>query len=381
MFVRTAHLLVGCALFAASRACAQNDITVDSRPTSQDIVSWLGSGDPRLIAWGAHFAQETGDDSATPQMVKLLEEWRPGESGSDSAAWARLGISYVLDALIVRNRQVTTQAVLAINTAFPTEALILISKLPPSEATPLLLNRYEERKTDKNSTYPRIAAMLLSKNPPPGFAASIVAETEVKLDVEITLPDRGSFGGGGGSMVCGDGGAAAPRPGWPPLFLYQIEENSSQANALTLVSAGGDRVTYNRLSASDGWGSCLFPQPLTPETRFHLVAAMLSMAPKEMPWQPRQSTTIAWRSDEQYLLELQDVIAKQETGFETTARALLNKQLLTDDEAKTVRPRLNVSVLDDRYPELPHLRATNARTAITYKLRTTDPTAGSSSAP
>ena len=139
-------MISACVVLVVSTAYGQpNDISIDSKPTPDQILAWLSSGEPRLIAWGAYFAAKTGDDSATPAMVRILEESRPGKPASD---WSRLGIFYVLDALIVRNQRFTPRALTALTPDFPAEALSLNSTLPSAEATPLLLDRYEGRKKD-----------------------------------------------------------------------------------------------------------------------------------------------------------------------------------------------------------------------------------------
>ena len=120
-----------CAMAGIGVACAQSqDITNDSRPSGKQISAWLNSGDSRYIAWGAYFARETADDSVTPGMVRLLERWQTGDPNSESAARSRLGISYVMDTLISRNQQVTSRAVIAVRSSFPTEAIILLAKMP-----------------------------------------------------------------------------------------------------------------------------------------------------------------------------------------------------------------------------------------------------------
>jgi hypothetical protein len=123
----------------------REDITIESKPAPNQIVAWLDSGDPRLIAWGAHFARETGDMAATPVMVRILKEWKPGEAHSHSTGWSRLGISYVLDAFIVQEQQMPPDAILAIAPSFRTEAMILASRLPVASARPILLDWYKER--------------------------------------------------------------------------------------------------------------------------------------------------------------------------------------------------------------------------------------------
>lgn len=368
MLMRTLCSLLGYAVLLAPAASAQQtEINVNSRPSSDQIRAWLASGEPRLIAWGAHFARESADNASTSAMVHLLEQGKEGDSNSDSAASARLGISEVLDALIVRNQVATPLAILSIAPFFPNDAMILASKLPAEKATPLLLRWYEDRRTDKQSRSARIAAMFLSKSPPPGFAASILAETEVQLSVEVTL--SGGYGSGGSVGSCGDGGGGAPREGWPPLFYYLIEENGSRPEALTLVAAGGDRITYSRVSVTTGWGSCFDLYPLTAETRLHLLAEMLGIKPAEMLWKVHQQASITWVNDDQYLHELHDAIAQEEAMLHSTVAALRAKGLLTAAEVNSVRTRLGVSVRDDRGiigAPLPHLQVSDARTFISY---------------
>jgi hypothetical protein len=160
-----------------------------------------------------------------------------------------------------------------------------------------------------------------------------------------------------------------PRPGWPPQFFYALEENSPRAETKTLVSAGGDRVSYSRVSISSVWGTCFDARLLTPDTRFHLLAEMLGLAPKEMPWQPRESTNFIWESNKQYLRDLRDVIAEYENRLHSTTVALQAKGLLSAEEAESARPQLDVEVSDSRgarYSPLPHLTLNEAHTSISY---------------
>jgi hypothetical protein len=364
-----------CAMAGIGVSCAQSqDITIDSRPTPGQISAWVSSGDPRYVAWGAYFARETADDSVTPAMVRLLERWQTGDPNSESAAWSRLGISYVLDSLISRNQHVTSRAVVAVRSSFPTEAIILLAKMPEVEAEPLLLDWYRERNTDRNSAYPRIAAMLLSKNPPRGFAASVFNELTVNLEIAVMLPNHGFGSGGGiGGVSCGDTGTEAPRPGWPPLFIYVLEENSARASEFRLVEADGDRITYGRISANAWWGSCFGPHQFTSDTPFRLIAEMLGIAPMEIGWQPQQSTMLYWTSDQRYLHDLREVIAGQESSFRSIAQALRARGYLRKGES--AHPQLNVAVSDRREnvaSPLPHLELNDASILMSYSRITAD---------
>jgi hypothetical protein len=301
-------------------------------------------------------------------MVRLLEQWKTDNSNSDATGWARLGMSEVLDALIERNQEATPKGILAIESSFPNEAIILASKLPADRATPLLMSWYEKRHGNGQLEHPRIAAMMLSKSPPQGFAASVLGESQEQLSVEVTLPGHG-YGFGGTANACGDSGGDAPREGWPPLSLYFLEENVSRKGSFPLIGAGGDQITYNRVSLGGGYGSCFIPQPLTAETRFHLLAEMLGIGPVEMPWKVQQQTNIIWKNDKQYVSELREAISQEEAKLRVTAKGLHAKGLLTAAEADSVRPRLLVSVSDQRgmaAGSLPQLKVGDSRTSFTF---------------
>jgi hypothetical protein len=369
MPVRAAGLFMIWVLLSANLSWSQDaDISVNSRPSSREIATWLRSGESRLVAWGAYFAGATEDEGAAPILVQLVEEWKPANSSSDIGWWSDPSIASILDALIVRNQQVSLKALRTVAKSYPSEAMILVSKLPATEAKPFLTSWYEERKTDKNSPYPRIAAMLLSKEPPPGLVASLIEEMQVNLQVNVTLPGQG-FGGGTGGGGCSDGGGGAAKERWPPLFRYQLEENAPHPESMAVVAAGGDRISYRRLSLSEGWGECFYPRPLTPETRFHLLAEMSGTEVSKMLWQPRETKMLEWKDDGQYLRDLEAIILKEESRIKATTLAFRDKGLLTAQEAETVRPLLTIAVTDGRYPALPHLKATSGRTSISYEVR------------
>jgi hypothetical protein len=367
------HPVIAAIVVLASCALAQaraQEITVDTKVTRADIQTWLNSGDPRLVAWGAYFARVNADDQATPAMLNLAENWTPPESDRDEAGRAEINaMSDVLDTLIVRNKNVPPVALSAIASSFPNQSAILASRLPISEATPLLLTWYDMRNSEHPSPFPRIAAMLLSKAPPPGFAASVLAESEETLHVTVVSGNYGVGGGLGSSGGCGDGGGGAPQTGWPPLFFYGIEENAPHSHNPVLVRAGGDTITYVRIDQHTGWGSCFYPHPLTASTRVHLVVQMLGGDTKKIPWAVERQDSITYESDSQFLRELQDRVTQEEDQMRETARDLYVRGFLTGDEADSVRPKLVVTILDDRKagsPPLPQPETRDPRTSANF---------------
>jgi hypothetical protein len=71
-------LRLGCgavALTPCSRA--QTPSESGALPSKKTIVGWLRSGDPRLVAWGAHDALVTRDQDLIPELLSLASQWQP----------------------------------------------------------------------------------------------------------------------------------------------------------------------------------------------------------------------------------------------------------------------------------------------------------------
>jgi hypothetical protein len=364
--------IVGLASCTAGHAQG-TDITVDTKATPQDIQAWLSSGDPRLVAWGAYFARVNADDHATATMVQLMESWTaPGKDEEQASKEDINAMSDVLDALIVRKRKVSLEALSAIASSFPNQAAILASRLPIAEATPLLLTWYEKRNSDDHSVLPRIAAMLLSNAPPPGFAASVLAESEEDLRIIVLSANYGVGYGGSIGSSCGDGWGVAPPAGWPAVFRYGVEENSPHSHDPVLIRAAGDTITYHRIDTNTGWGSCFDPRPLTMQTRMGLVVQMLGGDTKKIPWAIERQSSIAFENNAQFLRELQEQINKEEADMQATAEDLFARGFLTRAEADLVRPKLAVTVSDNRIAgglPLPRMEARDPRTTLNFQTR------------
>ena len=331
-----------CALAVAGRA-QQVGITVDTKPTPENIQQWLNSGDARMVSWGAYFARENHDADAIAPMLQLVEAWTPPNDAQDADRRSRTdAMGEVLDALIQQKQPTPLAGLNAIVSSFPRQAMILASRLPLAEATPLLLAWYEKRDSKDDSAIPRIAAMMLAKAPPPGFAASVLAESEVELNVMVESDWTTGHGYGSSSTIdCGDGWGLPSPKGWPPFFDYEIEENSRINHDPVIADAGGDRITYHRFAMNRNWGSCAYPRSLNAATRHRLLAEMLGLTEKEMEWRIQESGTITWENQGQYM-----------------------------SESDSVRPKLSITANDYRNPigpPLPRLEPRDSRTTITFK--------------
>lgn len=362
---------------ATRKGIAQDEaLTVQSRPSTNDIRKWLDSGDSRQIAWAAYFANKQAGKSTVEEMLKLVGRWTVPTL--DQHGWTAKtdAMSEVLDTLIQRNERVPASVVPTIATTFPVQAAILASRLSHSDSARLLLGWYGERSDPKHTLLPRISAMMLAKAPPLGFASSILAESEERLEVSVQSPpsDLGTgFGYGYGSFggSCGDS-IELSKPDWPPMFMYIIEENSPRLRHPSLVVAGGDRITYRRVNKSGMWGSCFFPRPLNAETRLSLVAEMQGISKKRLPWKAVQSSRIYFESNATFLSELRKLVADEESKLNATSKSLFRKGLLTQSEGWAIRPKLSVLVFDDRKsdgPVLPVMTSDDPRTSVSLSKR------------
>jgi hypothetical protein len=323
------------------------EITVDSKPGPREIQSWLSSDDPRLVAWGAWFARETSDDGAATLMLLLVDRWTADERAlADAETPQRDAMQQVLDALIQRQEQVSPAELSPLATIFPVQALILASRLPLAEATPLLLTWYGQRNEKADRSLARISAMLLSKDPPPGFAASVVEESEEQLFV-IVLSLPGGMGWGG-SSCCG-GAIRRPAPsGWPPPFSYRLRENQTKSSDPVVAEAGGDRIIWQRVQENQEDGACPGISSLSSETRRHLILEMLGADGTALSWKTRENTSIVWSNKVDFLRQLKNLAEGEEARFRAVNQALETKRFLTQNEAETVRPRLLITLFDQR---------------------------------
>lgn len=167
----------------------------------------------------------------------------PVNQNSDgSSPIAREAISEILDALIERNQSVPASSLTPVMSEFPIETLIPAARLRDREAAPFFESWYAKRSfpqdtctllySNNASPFAAVAAMLLAKAPPAGFAASVLAESSERLlfrvangmwqepyrsggsagrcnseDEEITLPPR----------------AREELSKWSPLFKYLLD--------------------------------------------------------------------------------------------------------------------------------------------------------------
>jgi hypothetical protein len=379
--------LVAILLFASSASSlAQDNSTVPIEPL-------LLSHDPRLVALGAWQAGGRQDDNAIAIMQDMVERWDPSERHRSQDGSRYDAMTVILDTLIEKQQVVSPAGVTAIAHAFPEQALILAARLPLDDKESLLLSWYEggkgvsrahlDQEGSDRLLMARVAAMMLAKEQPQVIAASVLADSVEWLAVSV--PNEGSDGlercvvGCVAKAPCANEVAGLPKAGWPPLYKYTLEENKPLTDDTgplvrgpLLIEAGGDRITYRRIEGEMYLNYCYYPAPLAAETRHRLLAGMLGIEDRQLPWAIQMNLTLPWESDQQFLGALGTQVEAEETRLRATVQKLYAKGMLTRSEAESTRPKLILIVFDDREPTqpprpaLPQFAAQDSRT--TYRI-------------
>jgi hypothetical protein len=383
-------------LLAAAPALAQTgEFTVDTRPASSQILDLLSSQDPRLIAWGAYFAGQHRDSDALNLLLTQLDHWQPvasaseaaensaestqsqsGNSGQKSAQKSAQSdaLAEILDALIQNNVALNLPQLTVIRDTFPDQALILAARTPQPQASRFLLTMYSQRHQPEHVVSARVAAMMLAKAPPPGFAASILAETREQLNIKV-VKQPSEFDGillmCGGS--CGEGVGPHSRAGWPPLFTYRLTQNRREDHDQVLVEAGSDAIFIHRLRDTQIWGSCSSPRALDDYARQNILAEMLGVSPDGLEWSAIRNKSIAWESGDQFQRDLSTLVNAQAAKLRALTDTFYSRNLIAGDEVQSAQPQLLVGVSDNRgrnaSTALPQWSSPDPRVTVSYSDR------------
>jgi len=341
-----------------------------SRPLSEETIeSQLFSGDPRLVAWGAHATLAARDRDLVPDLLSLADKWQPPQERDATESPVELtqqqkderdATAAVLDALIQLHAQVPPQTLRSLAPHFAPEVAILMSPLPAPDALALSLDLYHSR----TGALRYVSAALLALQPPPGFAADLLGHITVNATVFVANPDQGGFGRGGSSGSC-FATTEESRKGWPKIGQYFLSKQKK--DGAMLVVAGVDPVYAMREELSRYSGDMChkaFGVYLGPEERLRLTSGMLGASRDEStPWNTAPMTTITFQSPEQFERALLSFAEDEQRKYRVTIAALAAHGLITTSEAEVPEslPRLELMINDMRgvdaepLPELTNL--------------------------
>ena len=239
---------------------------------------------------------------------------------------------------------------------FPVQSLILLSRSQEDTSPALLAIFKSERRWA--AAWLAAGALLLERHAE-GFAATVLEGMTVHAQVIVTEPNAGG-GMGGSSTCCGAGLSPKPKAGWPPLGVYAFSGCGSRLDPGAMVLAGGTDPAYYRRQVNtsyqvDGGSGCCNPdQDLV---RQHYLTTLLFDSVEQPPVRAYVSHTILWQGLDAYRSKLAAFIDEQQHIFTQLARRLGERSLLNEEDAKTLRPRLQIRAWDQRASHEPALPA------------------------
>ena len=142
-------------------------------------------------------------------------------------------------------------------------------------------------------------------------------------------------------MTCGDWVGWKFPPGWPDVYVYDLVENSSDANGPLIVDVGGDRVATRRILVNRRGGSCDNPPRLDAYTRHRLIAYWLGVKRDDMAWQPVEPVTIRWTNKADYEQQVGKIVESQGQKLRATVDGLRQRGVLAGPSAP---PKLVVTI-------------------------------------
>lgn len=338
----------------AARGLAQTTPESDPSPSEKTIRAWLRSGEPQLVAWAARDLLTSGDPGLIPDLLSVASQWQTlsPQTYSEGSNLPRLSpeqeqqrdaMATVVDTLIQMKAAVPGNTLLNLAPDFGNAVAVLLSRMPVDEGVPLAFDFY---RTKDNHAYglQYVSAALLALYPPPGFAADLLANTNVHATVFVIMP-------GSGGMGMGSSGDCAftsndSQDGWPQIGQYLLSKEKSEG--AVLLVAGTDPIYAVRREKSHYTGDPCSFVTLGPNQRLRLVAEMLGDPPERIPWQTDLVVNIEFQSIEQFNVDLLAFVEEQQQMYRATAGALEFRGVLETWETQQSLPRLHLSLDDER---------------------------------
>jgi hypothetical protein len=326
---------------------------------------WLLNGDPGQRAWAAYWIGRDRQESEIPLLRDALENYE-GSAALGSSDWSDDDRAFlvVLDTLIQLNADVAPDLLAGLYTKFPASTLILLARSGEDARGAL----FDVMDNAKSRTDWLTAADLLAANPPGGFAARLLSAISMYATIHVLSPGQG-WGSGGASSCCG-ASPGAPRQNWPPVGAYRLSVQPS-ADA-ELLAPGENPVHFSRTVTRDysrgvhSSSDCAdWLGVAISDLSRDLIGQLLGVGKDDFTLQIRPDLEITWNSAKSYFDGGRAFVLMQEQILHNAEAALLARGLLTDAEAASVHPPLEVEIVDLRREKTPLPSLAFADPAIT----------------
>ena len=330
------RILIGLIVSLGGVASAQPVTPSPAAAVEHETVAQLfASPDAARVAWGARLAANYDRKEFSPELLKL----------ATSSDWRLRMVA--IDSLIRLDVDVPEAILIQMADSYLDAAVIFMARRP-NESDRLIQDLLTRKLQDHH--WVSLHSILLNR-PPAGFTSSLLRDWTMPMTVTVLNPsDRLGIGAGGGGGLCGDGGGF-DQPGFPSLVGYYLFE-SPQAGDVVLA-AGPHPVGYRKQSA---YGRCWSPVNRDNYRKDYLM--YLANSPHfELP----PGLTIAWTGTPAYQASANEFLSRIRQSVGYLKSRLVERKLLTAEEAANVNPTLDVKVIDQRSrrePELPAIHWT-----------------------
>ena len=341
----------------AGWSSAQTSSLARDLPSEAKIEGELLSGNPRLVAWGAHESVAAHSYSLNADLLALASRWQPlvGEETDDSERAQlspeqedkRDAMAEVLDALIQMNEPVPAETLRSLAPDFGNDVAVLLSRLPREEAESVSYDFYRSP-AEHGYGLQYVSAALLAQHPVPRFAADLLSSISVHATILAVSPGSGGFGGG----RCGAclNSSEIPRRDWPAIGQYTLYKQTAAVGVFQLVG-GVNPVYATRREAAHYLGdSCGMGVYLGSAERLRLIAEMLNIAPEAVGWETELTKCIEFQSLEQFHRSVFAFVDEQQQKYRQTVATMADHGLLTSAESAESFPNLQL-YLDDMREE------------------------------
>jgi hypothetical protein len=365
-------LLLGVLMFVSKICLPQDAAAPLTEPASTPkIEALLTSGDPRLVAWGAHYAVAAKNEELKSTLIELAERWQASPSTDPDErdpAPANRSDSYdalaaVLDALIQLHITPETSTLRNLAADFPNQVAIMITRLAEDDALSLSQEFYRLNPGTGDPSVRRganqrgagnlqyVSAALLAQHPPTGFAAEIFSSIHTHATITILKPGRSEAGayGGGMGLCCANEDSHRD---WPLFGFYQL--TAIKTEGYFVLISNPDPIyagrTETRSVPFDGCANFSFLTFGSDERR-RFVAHWLGKDPDDLAWEIETPGVITFHSNQQFYEELNKFIVREQEKYRATGAALVAKNLMTVSEQEESLPHLDLAFKDQRGPD------------------------------
>jgi hypothetical protein len=318
--------------------------TLQQDKLQSEAARLIESSASRDQAWAAYLIGKYELESLVPRLYPLLDLDLKGE-GHEVEFVHRAA----LDSLIQLDAKVPGNKLLPLYAKFPNEVLILLARSPKENQLPWLFIAQQSQR----QVYWLAACNLLTETRAPGFAAWLMKELKVEIQIAVFDPrdlGKGVGGGTGGGVSVGDGVFGVP-DGFPPTAVYKLTEYAK--HGVVVAAPGLHTIYYERRIVQPGLSGQIGVSSIDrhgdrDRYRLEYLATLLKTKTEDLKLDLRKWESIFWRSPDQYQREVAQIRQQVEERYQQLIKRLLENNLLSDSEANSLAPTLVIKVNDLR---------------------------------